>query len=238
MPTPESPYFFPVPSVVLVGIFHGYFYNFHSFPPLPILTPTFSLSILMSLFPEPRSSSTSGSTSTMQHLRSATTAIISSGESFAREHTTALAFGSTGFALATAPIAGPAILGAAGFGATGPVAASFAAVWQSSIGAVQAGSLFATLQSAAMGGAAAGAFTTASNIGIAMVGSVAIGTQWNYYKAVPRMGYDVKSTGKAGYCDSDQPDDGFDHRASNPQSCDKINCLEKEWAKLLQIDLS
>ena len=69
------------------------------------------------------------------------------------------------------------------------------------------------------------------------------------------MDYDVKSTGKAEYCgtialslwtllkansdiDSDQPDDGFDHRASNPQSCDKINCLEKEWAKLLQIDPS
>ncbi|OJJ65725.1 hypothetical protein ASPBRDRAFT_49547 [Aspergillus brasiliensis CBS 101740] len=119
----------------------------------------------------------------MQHLRSATTAIITSGESFAREHTAALAFGSTGLALATAPIAGPAILGAAGFGATGPVAASLAAVWQSSIGAAQAGSLFATLQSAAMGGAAAGAFTTASNIGIAMVESAAIGTQWTYSRA-------------------------------------------------------
>ncbi|OJJ65552.1 hypothetical protein ASPBRDRAFT_532697 [Aspergillus brasiliensis CBS 101740] len=136
----------------------------------------------------------------MQHLRSATTVIISSVESFAREHTTALAFGSTGFALATAPIAGPAILGAAGFGATGPVAASLAALWQSSIGAVQAGSLFATLQSAAMGGAAAGAFTTASNIGFAMVASAAIGTQWTNSKGVPRMRYDVESTGKAGYC--------------------------------------
>ncbi|OJJ65670.1 hypothetical protein ASPBRDRAFT_49603, partial [Aspergillus brasiliensis CBS 101740] len=130
----------------------------------------------------------------MQHLRSATTAIITSGESFAREHT-ALAFGSTGLALATAPIAGPAILGAAGFGATGPVAASLAAIWQSSIGVVQAGSLFATLQSAAMGGAAAGAFTTASNIGTAIVESAAIGTQWTYSKGVPRMRYDIKSTG-------------------------------------------
>lgn len=136
----------------------------------------------------------------MQHLRSATTAIFTSGKSFAREHTAALAFGSTGLALATAPIAGPAILGAAGFGATGPVVASLAAVWQSSIGAVQAGSLFATLQSAAMGGAAAGGFTTASNIGIAMVGSAAIGTQWTYSKGVPRMRHDVKSTDKAGYC--------------------------------------
>ena len=136
----------------------------------------------------------------MQHVRSANTVIISSGESFARKYTTALAFGSMGFAHATAPIAGPAILVAAGFGATGPVAASLAAVWQSSIGAAQAGSLFATLQSAAMGGAAAGAFTTASNIGFAMVASAAIGTQWTYSEGVPRMRYDVKSTDKAGYC--------------------------------------
>ncbi|KAI9368789.1 hypothetical protein BJX61DRAFT_550109 [Aspergillus egyptiacus] len=192
--------------------------------------------VMLSL--EPRSSSTSCSTSTMQHLRSATTAIISSGESFAREHTIALAFGSTGFALATVPIAGHAILGAVGFGATGPAAASLAAVWQSSIGAGQAGILFATLQSAAMGGAAAGAFTTALNIGIAMVGSAALGTQWTYSKGVPRMNFDVKSTGKAGYCDSDQPDDGLDHRASDPESCDKNDCLEEEWAKLLQIDPS
>ncbi|RDK41716.1 hypothetical protein M752DRAFT_302262 [Aspergillus phoenicis ATCC 13157] len=202
-------------------------------------SPYFSLfSILVSLCLEPRSSSTSCSTSTMQHLRSATTAFISSGEPFAREHTTALVFGSTGFALATAPIAGPAILGAAGFGATGPVAASLAAVWQSLIGAVQAGSLFATLQSADMGGAAAGGFTTASNIGIAMVGSAAIGTQWTYSKGVPRMRRDVKSTDEAGYCDSDQPDDEFDHKASNPQPCDKNDSLVKEWAKLLQIDPS
>lgn len=46
------------------------------------------------------------------------------------------------------------ILGAAGFAAAGPVAGSAAAAWQSSIGLVQAGSLFAWCQSVAMGGAA------------------------------------------------------------------------------------
>ena len=46
------------------------------------------------------------------------------------------------------------VLGAAGFGALGPVVGSSAAVWQASIGAVEAGSLFAWCQSAAMGGAA------------------------------------------------------------------------------------
>ncbi|MCJ1309065.1 hypothetical protein MMC25_002720 [Agyrium rufum] len=42
-----------------------------------------------------------------------------------------------------------------GFGTAGPVAGSLAASWQSSIGLVQAGSLFAFLQSAVMGGGAA-----------------------------------------------------------------------------------
>ena len=109
----------------------------------------------------------------MEYLRNATSSII-------RQHTTALAVGSTGLALATAPITGPALLGVIGFSTSGPVVASLAAAWQSSIGVVQAGSLFATLQGAAMGGAAAGAFTTASNIGIGMVGSAAVGIKWKH----------------------------------------------------------
>ena len=46
------------------------------------------------------------------------------------------------------------ILPILGFSAVGPVAGSIAAGWQSSIGLVSVGSLFAFLQSAAMGGAA------------------------------------------------------------------------------------
>lgn len=46
------------------------------------------------------------------------------------------------------------VLGLAGFAATGPVAGTVATAWQSSIGIVQAGSVFAWCQSAAMGGAA------------------------------------------------------------------------------------
>ncbi|KAM3067051.1 hypothetical protein ACMFMG_011830 [Clarireedia jacksonii] len=53
--------------------------------------------------------------------------------------------------LATVPL-----LGAVGFSAVGPVAGSAAAAWQSSIGVVEAGSIFAWCQSAAMGGAALG----------------------------------------------------------------------------------
>ncbi|MCJ1326345.1 hypothetical protein MMC10_003009 [Thelotrema lepadinum] len=45
-------------------------------------------------------------------------------------------------------------LGAVGLAATGPVAGSLAAGYQSSVGAVAAGSVFANLQGAAMGGVA------------------------------------------------------------------------------------
>lgn len=43
-------------------------------------------------------------------------------------------------------------LGLVGFGPLGPIIGSVAAAWQSKIGIVAAGSLFATLQSAAMAG--------------------------------------------------------------------------------------
>jgi len=51
------------------------------------------------------------------------------------------------------PVVVPAGLSLIGFGATGPVAGSMAAVWQASIGNVAVGSVFSTIQSAAMGGA-------------------------------------------------------------------------------------
>jgi len=53
------------------------------------------------------------------------------------------------------------VLGAVGFGAVGPAAGSAAAAWQASIGIVEAGSLFAWCQSAAMGGAAVGGIIAA-----------------------------------------------------------------------------
>ena len=54
----------------------------------------------------------------------------------------------------TASLAALPIIGLAGFAATGPVAGSAAVAYQSSVGVIQAGSLFAWCQSAAMGGAA------------------------------------------------------------------------------------
>ncbi|KAL8790290.1 MAG: hypothetical protein Q9213_000642 [Squamulea squamosa] len=64
----------------------------------------------------------------------------------------------------------PAILEVVGFGALGPVAGSIAAGWQSSLGLVAAGTPFAFLQSAAMGGAAMGVITGIGALG----GAVAI----------------------------------------------------------------
>ena len=57
------------------------------------------------------------------------------------------------------------VLGAVGFTAAGPAAGSAAAAWQASVGAVQAGGLFAWCQSAAMGGAAVGTIQAASVAG-------------------------------------------------------------------------
>lgn len=73
----------------------------------------------------------------------------------------------TGITLFAFYLAMPAILGAIGFSATGPVLGSVAAGWQATIGSVASGSVFSFLQSAAMGGAAMGLFT-----GIGVLGAV------------------------------------------------------------------
>lgn len=66
-------------------------------------------------------------------------------------------------------------LGIAGFSALGPAAGSAAAAWQSSVGIVQAGSLFAWCQSAAMGGAAAGTIVAAQGVAGGVAGFAALG---------------------------------------------------------------
>ncbi|KAG6197129.1 hypothetical protein E4U50_007983 [Claviceps purpurea] len=75
-------------------------------------------------------------------------------------------------ALAVAPV-----LGSLGFGALGPVAGSAAAGIQSGIGNVAAGSLFATLQSAGMGGAGI-AVVNAAVSGAAGAGSALRAFHW------------------------------------------------------------
>lgn len=66
-------------------------------------------------------------------------------------------------------------LGIAGFSALGPTAGSAAAAWQSSIGIVQVGSVFAWCQSAAMGGSAAGTIFAAQGAGAGVAGLAALG---------------------------------------------------------------
>lgn len=82
-----------------------------------------------------------------------------------------IVFGITIFALS---LTMPAILGAIGFSASGPVLGSIAAGLQASMGSVAAGSLFAILQSAAMGGAAMGLFAGIGAFGAAMAAGVAL----------------------------------------------------------------
>lgn len=77
----------------------------------------------------------------------------------------------TGIIFLALCVAMPAILGAIGFGAQGPIIGSMAAAWQASIGSVAAGSLFSFLQAAAMGGAAMGFFTGVGVLG----GVIAVG---------------------------------------------------------------
>jgi len=79
--------------------------------------------------------------------------------------------------LSTAALVTVPVLGIIGFSAIGPVAGSVAAGWQASIGAVEAGSLFAFCQSAAMGGAAAAGLTTAGISGLA-TGVVDVAVAW------------------------------------------------------------
>ncbi|KAG8532451.1 uncharacterized protein KY384_002328 [Bacidia gigantensis] len=67
------------------------------------------------------------------------------------------------------------VLGFAGFGALGPIAGSSAAAWQTSIGVVQGGSLFAWCQSAAMGGAALNGIAAAGATGGIALTSTAAG---------------------------------------------------------------
>ncbi|OJZ79942.1 hypothetical protein ASPFODRAFT_65994 [Aspergillus luchuensis CBS 106.47] len=119
----------------------------------------------------------------MEHLKRVTSSTISYGQNIAQEHNTALH---------------PVILGAIGFSASGPVAGSLAAAWQSSIGEVQAGTLFATLQGAAMGVAAANTFTAASNLGIGVAGLAAIRTHWTDMKRRLWVEYDGEDTDEAG----------------------------------------
>ncbi|KAL8725625.1 MAG: hypothetical protein Q9181_006346 [Wetmoreana brouardii] len=73
---------------------------------------------------------------------------------YAKAHPVRTGIQAVGLTLSAVSFMAVPVLGAVGFTAAGPAAGSAAAAWQASIGAVEAGSLFAWCQSAAMGGAA------------------------------------------------------------------------------------
>ena len=91
--------------------------------------------------------------------------LFQSISNYAKDHPVLTGLQVLGLTLSTLSFLAVPVLGAVGFTAAGPVAGSAAATWQASIGAVQAGSLFAWCQSAAMGGAAVGSIQAASVAG-------------------------------------------------------------------------
>lgn len=82
---------------------------------------------------------------TKYHVKTRVTSIVTSSRSFIHQHPTAFKIAVTSFSVAAALAIFPLSLTLVGFSAAGPVAGSFAALWQSSIGLVSAGSLFAGL---------------------------------------------------------------------------------------------
>lgn len=100
--------------------------------------------------------------------RKALSLFTSNFSAWVREHPEQFALIVSGIILVTFASLPPAILAAVGFGPAGPVAQSIAAGIQSSIGSVPAGSAFAILQSASMGGQAQAIFPLIGIFGAAM----------------------------------------------------------------------
>lgn len=93
---------------------------------------------------------------------------MSNFSTWVREHPEQFALIVSGIILVTFASLSSTILAAVGFGPAGPVAQSIAAGIQSSIGSVPAGSAFAILQSASMGGQAQAIFHLVRIFGAAM----------------------------------------------------------------------
>ena len=109
-------------------------------------------------------------------------------DSYVQTHPFHVAAAAIGIGL---PIVSSSVLPLLGFGALGPGAGSIAAGWQASIGNVAAGSLFSTLQSAGMGGAAAGIFT-----GIGVTGGV-VTTGTVTSMVTEKLGFELEDAGRA-----------------------------------------
>lgn len=126
------------------------------------------------------------------------------GKSIARNPgTTAACVAGIAMVAAPAVVALPA-LGAVGFGASGPVAGSMAAAAQSGVGSVVAPSLFATAQSAAMGGyGTAAVFGAVQAVGGTVAATAGGAMAWARSKAgkseeTSANGAEEKSQGESG----------------------------------------
>ncbi|MCJ1248403.1 hypothetical protein MMC30_005620 [Trapelia coarctata] len=113
--------------------------------------------------------------------------IISKLVSHAEEHPVLFFFQATGTLLLISSLAIPPILFVLGFGPVGPAVGSAAAAWQSSIGLVQAGSLFAWCQSVAMGGAALNGILASAAIGGGLAGGATLLASLDQAKLMERM---------------------------------------------------
>ncbi|KAF3903059.1 hypothetical protein ABW21_db0200334 [Orbilia brochopaga] len=86
-----------------------------------------------------------------------------------------------------------AILSALGFAATGPVADSFAATWQSSIGSVPAGHLFALIQSIGM---STSAIVIGARVGLAAAVFILITYLVEHFELNGKIEQEVRKFGK------------------------------------------
>lgn len=94
--------------------------------------------------------------------------IIQAMKNYAKAHPIRTGIQVAGLTLSAVSMFAVPVLGFVGFKAAGPAAGSAAAAWQASIGLVQANSLFAWCQSAAMGGVALGGLQFAGVAGAAL----------------------------------------------------------------------
>lgn len=113
-------------------------------------------------------------------------------------------------ALITAPIMG--IAGMVGFTPAGVAGASIASALQASIGNVAAGSIFATIQSAAAGGYGVAALAgTAQAVGGAVAGAGSIGTAWTWLRGKAKEDIQEGESSKV------EPTDAEPSKAKPPQ---------------------
>ncbi|KAM0523974.1 hypothetical protein ACHAPE_001227 [Trichoderma viride] len=113
-------------------------------------------------------------------------------------------------ALITAPIMG--IAGMVGFTPAGVAGASIASALQASIGNVAAGSIFATIQSAAAGGYGVAALAgTAQAVGGAVAGAGSIGTAWTWLRGKPKADSPTGESSKV------EPPDAEPSEAESPK---------------------